>query len=489
MRSFRVPHQFLLPSLVLVSVHAALHGQVPDRAQTSRTALTKGSIAITNVAVVPMTSDTVIRDATVLIRNGRITSVGPAASTKIPVGARRIDGRGRYVIPGLADMHAHLFSDDEAPDSAGPAELGVYLANGVTTARLMIGTPEHLILRRDIEAGTIAGPQLWIASPQFMGRPGEHARVVTTPAEARAAVDEVADSGFDFIKLTVDITLEVFEAIVTEAAVKGLPVVGHVDPRVGVARALAAHQHIEHLDNYMESALADSAPMRNSVSDIGVFRLTNWESIDWVDDAKVAQLGGATARAGVYVTPTLNMFKTAFAQGQPDSVLHARPDWNMMPPAWRALYLRANAKYWSNPPTAARRQRYIEIRNAMVRAIADSGGHIMAGSDTPDWFHVYGWALHRELQCLVAAGLTPYQALAAATVTPAAFLGASAEWGTIQVGKRADLVLLAANPLDDISNTTRIEGVMVGGRWFNPPELARMIQRSSLAIDGTAPDS
>jgi imidazolonepropionase-like amidohydrolase len=125
----------------------------------------------------------------------------------------------------------------------------------------------------------------------------------------------------------------------------------------------------------------------------------------------------------------------------------------------------------------------------LVKAIADSGGKILAGSDSPEWFHVYGWALHRELASYVGAGLTPYQALETATRNPAEFLGALEEWGTIEPRKRADLVLLAANPLEDITATERIEGVMLGGRWLPKAELAAMIRRASERMGGAPPDS
>ena len=184
--------------------------------------------------------------------------------------ARRIDGRGKFLIPGLADMHVHLFMDEGAPKERAGNEFSVMLANGVTAIRLMIGTPDHLRLRREIEAGRLLGPQLWIASPQFTGRKDTNAKVVTTPEEASAAVKESADVGYDFIKLTLFITPAVFDAICAEAA-RQIRVVGHADARVGVARALAAGQHIEHLDNYMESVLADNAPSKSSVSDRGVF--------------------------------------------------------------------------------------------------------------------------------------------------------------------------------------------------------------------------
>jgi imidazolonepropionase-like amidohydrolase len=448
-------------------------------AQPSRSALARDDWAITNVTVIPMTGETVIPDATVRVRNGRIEAVGPSQSVRLPSGIRTVDGRGRFLIPGLADMHTHLFSDGEIPDSLAPVELGVMLANGLTAVRLMIGTPQHLELRREIESGRVAGPQLWVASPQFTGRADENSRQVTTPDNARAAVREVAEAGYDFIKLTLDVSPEVYEAIVTEAAAKRIPLVGHVDPRVGARRALAAGQHIEHLDNYLESVLADSSPTRNSVSDRGLFQPKAWESLAYLDAKKIAEIAGMTARSGTWTSATLHVFHTAFALGQTEEAIRARPDWKMMPPKLRTGYLRARERYWGNPPEERFRKIYVDTRNGMVKAIADSGGNIMAGSDSPEWFLGYGFTLHRELEALVAAGLTPYQALAAATTGPARFLKASAEWGTISVGKRADLVLLSGNPLADIRNTSRIEGVAVGGRWIERGALDRMIQAAN----------
>ncbi|HEU4525532.1 MAG TPA: amidohydrolase family protein, partial [Gemmatimonadales bacterium] len=391
---------------------------------------------------------------------------------------------GKYLIPGLADMHTHLYSDGDIPDSVAKYELGVMVANGVTATRLMIGTPEHFTLRREVEAGRIAGPQLWIASPQFTGKEDVNSRVVTTPEDARAAVKEMADKGYDFIKLTLFITPAVYDAIVDEAKRQRIPVVGHVDPEVGVARALRAEQQIEHLDNYLESVLADTAPMRTSVSDRGLFRPKYWESLDWIDDAKVARIAGETARAGTFTCPTLTVFKKAFALGQSLEEIQSRPDWAIMPLELRKLYLGAREKYWSQAASEERRMRYVEVRNQLVKAIADSGGKIMAGSDTPEWFFGYGWTVHRELESLVAAGLTPYQALAAGTRNPAEFVRASKEWGTIEKGKRADMLLLEANPLEDIRNTARIEAVSVGGRWLDRAERERMIEEAAKRLGG-----
>ena len=457
-----------------------------------RAALSTGVFALTNVNVVPMTSDTVLRGTTVVVRDGRIAAMGREVG--IPQGARRIDASGKYLIPGLADMHAHLYSDDDAvPDAAGPAELGVMVANGVTAARLMIGTPEQLALRRQVAAGSVLGPQLWVASPHLTGRAQPNAIVVTTPDSARAAVRAAADAGYDQVKITLFISRPVYDAIVDEAAKRRIRVVGHIDTQVGVARALETGQQLEHLDSYFEAALADSAPMKTSVTQMLVFNPNDWKSLDFIDDRKLDSIAGATARARAWSSPTLNVFNTAFAARETDAEIRARPDWNMIPPHVREPYLKARERYWSpealKERTDARRRRYVEVRNRLVKAIHDSGGKILAGSDTPEWFHVYGWGLHREIHAYVDAGLTPYQALATATRNPAEFLNQSAEWGTLEPGKRADFVLLAANPLEDIRNTFRIEAVGMGGRWLQKADLDRMIQTGSRAINGAAPST
>lgn len=485
MRFSRSPLWLAVPC-VLAAVAAR-----PAAGQASRGALARGTFAITHVSVVPMTRDTVLADATVLVRDGRIAAVGPAARVRVPAGTRQVDGHGRWLVPGLADMHTHLFADDSVvPDTVAPYELGVMVANGVTTTRIMIGTPQHLVLRRGVREGSVLGPQLWVASPQFTGRAASNARVVTTAEQARAAVREVAAAGYDFIKLTLFITPPVYDAVMDEAARRGIRVIGHVEPVVGVAHALAAGQPIEHLDAYFEAVLADSAPSRVSVTQYGVFRLDNWRTLDHVDDAKIARIAGETARApgwGRWTSPTLNVFNDAFAIGPSEQEIRARPEWAMLPPSWRQFYLAARTRYWTDAAaqvrTEARRRRYVQVRNGLVKAIADSGGRVLAGSDTPEWFHLYGFALHRELAALVTAGLTPYQALEAATRNPAEFLGATAEWGTIEPGKRADLVLLAANPLADIHNTTRIEGVSIGGRWLDRAALDAMLQAAAVRLN------
>ena len=467
---------------ILAGTLLSLHG-APAAAQDV--------VAFTNVTVIPMDRERVLPDQTVLVRGGRIESVGPAAGVRVPDGALRVDGTGKFLVPGLADMHTHLLSDGAVPDSLAPDELAVMLANGITTARLMVGTPEHLPLRAAVARGEVLGPTLFVASPQLAGRsygePWFNGRVVATPEQARAAVREVADAGYDYVKLTIFITPEVYDAVQDEARARGIRVIGHVDPQVGLARALAAGQQIEHLDAYFEAVLADGAPMTGSVSNHLVYRPAAWESVDWLSDAKVDSAARATAAAGVWSSPTLTFFKTAFGTGMTDEEIRALPGYRLLPDSLRSSMNGGRAYFWANPPSAARRARYVEVRNRLVRGIHATGGRILAGSDSPEWYLLYGWTLHRELESLVDAGLSPWASLEAATRNPAEWLGTLAESGTVQAGKRADLVLLDADPLTDIRNTQRISGVMRAGRWMDAAELARMLDRSAVRLRASLP--
>ena len=228
--------------------------------------------------------------------------------------------------------------------------------------------------------------------------------------------------------------------------------------------------------------------MRESITQFRLYRPQNWASLGYIDDAKLTALAVETARAGTWSVPTLEIFNRAFSLPLTDAELHALPDWQMIPRAIRQPYVNSRNRYWAQPVSREQRARFAEIRNSIVKRIADAGGagRIMAGSDSPDLLMAYGWAMHREIAHLVRAGLTPWQALAAATRNPAEFLGADDEWGTIAPGRRADMVLLNGNPLADIENVGRIEAVAIGGKLFERPELDAMIRRGRSAIDGAA---
>jgi imidazolonepropionase-like amidohydrolase len=433
-------------------------------------------VAFVNVNVVPMDRERVLRNQTVIVRDNTIITIGDAKRIKVPSGAQIVDGTGKFLIPGLMDMHVHLFSDDEFPDALAEDEFKVMIAYGVTTIRFMIGTPEQLVLREKSAKGEILAPTIFAASPHLTGRKQPNAIVVTTEAEARDAVAKSKRDGYDFIKVTTYLAPEVYEAIVDEARKQNIRVVGHADSRsVGLQRALKAGQQIEHLDSYLEALLPETAPVKGSVSDIYVYNPKNWESIDYLDEKKIPVLARLTVNANPFVTPTLHLFKFTFGKGRSEESFKAQPDIRFYPQKTVDAWTRASKRYLSTAAPIEKREKYIVIRNQIVKAIYHAGGKIMAGSDTPEWLMLYGHTLHLELIDLRDAGLSNYAALETATKNPAMFLGLLEQTGTIAESKRGDLVLLEANPLEDIANTQKRAGVMIKGKYFTQAEMNRWL--------------
>ncbi|HEY0099766.1 MAG TPA: amidohydrolase family protein [Pyrinomonadaceae bacterium] len=432
--------------------------------------------AFVGVNVIPMDRERVLSNQTVIVRDGVIVEIGDAKKVRVPGDAQRIDGRGKFLIPGLTDMHVHLFTDDEFPDALAEDEFKIMLAQGVTTIRLMNGTPEQLVLRARSAKGEIVAPTIYAASPQFIGRKSNHAYVVTNEAEARAAVRKAKTDGYDYLKMTTFLKPEVYEAIIEEAARQNIRVVGHADSRtVGLPRALKARQQIEHLDSYLEALLPENSPVKGSVSDLYIYQPKNWESLDVLDEKRIPEIARATVQANPFSVPTLHLFKSTFGIGRTEESIRLQPDIRFYPQKTVDLWVGYNKKYQAQWASPERRARYVSIRNKLVKAIHDAGGKILAGSDTPEWLLLYGYTLHRELRALNEAGLSPYATLAAATRNPAEFFGTLDKTGTIERGKRADLVLLEANPLAGIANTERRAGVMLKGRWFAQAELDKTL--------------
>src|ERR1700752_4547355 len=270
------------------------------------TSVSAQTVAFTNVNVIPMDRERVLANQTVVIKNGVIAEIGDAKKVKLPKDAVRIDGTGKYLVPGLVDMHTHLLSDsDEFPDSIGPDELRVMVANGVTTVRFMIGTPELLALRSRSANGAIEAPTIFGASPHLTGREQGNDFVVNTPEEARDAVRKSKAAGYDFIKITTFIKAEVYEAAVDEAAKQNIRVVGHADSRfVGVPRAWRAKQQIEHLDGYMEMLVPESSGLIGSVSDLYIYNLKNWDSLDVIDESRIRDVARKSVAANPFSDPT-----------------------------------------------------------------------------------------------------------------------------------------------------------------------------------------
>ncbi len=430
-------------------------------------------LAFVNVNLVPMDSDRVVQNQTIIVRDGRIAAIGAAKRVRVPQGAVKIDGRGRYLMPGLADMHVHLEYFDR------DTQLLLFLAGGVTTVRNMDGRANILEWRKRIAAGNLLGPTIFTAGAILEGKPPfrNDNRVVETPAEAVAEVVKQKQEGYDFIKVYHTLDRETYEAIVGAAKKHGLSVAGHVPRSVGLPGALAAGQKsIEHLDGFIDEIEADDSPLKNQRS-----WLKRYFAVK-VDDPKIRSIADATKRASVWNAPTLVEKRLSALSADELQTRLRQPELKYLPPETAKIWSASNARITGrmSADDFARLAEGEKTRNRVVKLLHDGGARLLVGTDTPNAFVVPGFSVVEELQNFVEAGFTPYQAIKAATKDAADFLGASNEFGTISVGRRADLILVDGNPLESVANLKRRAGVMVLGRWLTTSDLQK--QLDALAV-------
>jgi len=446
-----------LLAATLVPRGAAVGQATPPQAQP---------VAFVGVNLIPMDRERVLENQTVVVRNGRITAVGPVASTPVPPDARRIAAAGRYLIPGLAEMHAHI----PAPQ-AGAAfterVLYLYVAAGITTIRGMLGQPSHLELRQRLERGELVGPRVWTSGPSASDNS------VNSPAQAESLVTAQHAAGYDFIKIHPGLTRAEFDALDATADRLGRRYAGHVPVDVGVPRALeAGYWTIDHLDSYLHTLVADGAPVDLNGSG-GFFGIA---FVPHLDQAKIAPMARATQAAGVWNVPTQILMENLANDEDPDAMAQ-RPELRYMPAQMVAGWVQQKRNFLAQNPSAETRRRFIEVRRQLVKALHDAGAGLLLGSDAPQWWNVPGFSALRELEALVAAGLTPYQALETGTRNVAVYFGVADRAGTIELGKQADLVLLDANPLADVRNVWQRAGVMVRGAWLPADDLAARLNQ------------
>ena len=384
---------------------------------------------------------------------------GPSASVTVPARAQVVEGRGKYLMPGLADMHAHLIR---------VGDLLLYVARGVTTVRNMWGAPVHLAWRERIARGGLVGPTIVTAGPIVDGEDPtrDGSLVVRNAEEAQEAIALHQSAGYDFVKIYSDLPLPAFEALVNAARSAGLPVAGHVPRRVGLARAaLGGQRSIEHLSAFSEAIQNDDSPV------LGKFdRASRARKLEFIDEAKIAPLIEQIRASGAWVCPTRVVWSVNDSPAALKQRL-ARPEMKYVGRFDVAIW---QSELDRSPDQVAADARGNSFGDRILEALHRGHANLLVGTDTANPFVVPGYSVHEELALLVRAGLTPYEALSAATRRAAEFLGKN-DLGTIAVGKRADLLLLEGNPLVDVRETERIAGVMVHGRWLGQPALAAML--------------
>jgi len=414
---------------------------------------TTDAVAFVDVTVIPMDSDRVLAAHTVLVEDERIAAIAPSGEIDVPDGAERIDGTGRFLMPGLAEMHGHIPGSEDRRYAEDI--LFLYVSNGVTTVRGMAGDPLHLELREQTASGELTGPTIYAAGPALSGSNS------ATPDAAERAVRERHAAGYDLLKV-VEMPPDSYERVASTAHRLGMPFAGHIPERVGLSGALDARQtSIDHLDRYVEFMVPgyESMPDREA----GFF---GSGLVDLADPGRIQEAISRTLEAGTWNVPTLSLVEH-LASPEPAENMIRWPEMRYMPREVRDQWVRAKNEYGVRPdfqPPAARR--LVELRRRLTKQLHDAGAPLALGSDAPQFFNVPGFSIHHEMAMMVASGLTPFEVLVTGTRNPARYFGTPEEFGTVEVGRRADLILLEADPLQDIGNVRQRAGVMVRGRWL-----------------------
>jgi imidazolonepropionase-like amidohydrolase len=415
-------------------------------------------VAFEHVNLIPMDEERIVSDQTVIVQEGVIETIGNSDQISIPVDAVVIDGREKYLMPGLVDMHVHIEYEND---------MLLLVANGVTSVRnmwgntdkkLLLGMPDQLALRRQIDDDLLFGPTIYTTGPVMEGEPSFHpmAEVFTSPQEAAESVTWQGTQGFDFIKVYDHLSPEVYEAILDAARENELPVVGHVPIAIGIEDVLVeGQQTIEHLTGYIDP-----------------------DAVEFIiPEDQLEAYAQKTREAGVWNVLTLSEYPKSKETPAGIQRLQNQPGMIYVSPATRLLspflYLMSSKSH--TYPGADYPERIAKLNRQMVRALHEAGAGILLGTDAAQAYHLPGFAVHEELDMLVQAGLSPYEAIEAGTRNAAEVMGNLAEFGTIEEGKRADLIMLDNNPLINVQHLQERRGVMLRGRWLTEEQLGEML--------------
>ncbi len=461
---------------VLASFFAAmltLAFAVPECTQAQN--MRKSSIVFNNVSVVDTVSGVINKNMTVVVKGQRITQVGKVGKTKIPKSSKVIDASGKFLIPGLWDMHVHTFFGNTGK-VANDITLPLFIANGVTGVRdLGSDLDKSIKAREDIKEGRFLGPRMFVSGPMLDGPKVSYSAsiAITSPEDGRRAVDRLADAGVDFIKIQSGVPRDAYFAIVDQCKKRNLPFVGHVPNGVrGGEAAKAGQKSFEHLIGVFEGSSTKEEAFLKGSKGPGPF-------LDTYDPEKESEIIKLLAKQETWQCPTLYWERGQWLVDVVDTKLI--PDVKYAPLSWR----NKTWKGWSasimkglNTDPLSVRKRFVEHELGIVLRLQRAGVPFLAGTDTPAGVGVIpGFSLHQELERFVDAGFTPLESLQTATINPARFFNKLDDFGTITKGKIADLVLLDADPTKDITNTQKIAAVVADGHYLSRSKLDRMLKK------------
>ncbi len=416
-----------------------------------------GVYVFTNVNVIPMDEERILTNQSVVVENGRITEVGAASSIEVPDGAMEIVSDGKYLMPGLAEMHGHIPPPNES-DAYIKSVLFMYVANGVTTVRGMLGYDGQLELRAQAAANEIVSPNLYLAGPSFSGGS------INSPAEAEAKVRRQKEEGWDLLKVHPGLTLAEYDAMANTANEVGIRFGGHVPADVGLAHALEMGQEtFDHIDGYTIYVNGTREP---------------------ASDEAIADVVKMTIDAGAWIVPTMVLWETLNGTA-PMEYVSTMQELKYMPRNIVDSWVNTHRNRLSNPNLDLKAaSNLIDNRNRILHALNEAGARILMGTDAPQQFSVPGFSIHRELERMVDAGMTPYEVYRTGTANVGAYFEGNDTFGLVAPGHRADLILVNENPLERVANIKQRAGVMVRGQWFTEDAIQSELNNIATRIAG-----
>lgn len=422
-------------------------------------------ILISKANIVDVQTGEIKTGQNIFIDSGSIKQINTTEIEDISKYKTVINAEGKYIIPGMTEMHAHI---PQPPTSKERLEdvLFLYLANGVTTIRGMLGHPDHLVLREQVQRGEVLGPRIFTSSPSLNGNS------VKTVEEATEKVTAYKKEGYDFLKVHPGIQRYVFDQVVKTANEVGIPFAGHVPVDVGIRHALKSkYATIDHVDGFLEGLVPESENVDPTANGFFGYNFTPLADISKIDE--LVQLSKDNK---VWIVPTQSLFERWFSPVNVDSLL-AEPEMKYMPKStlenWRRVKIQSLE---SSDFNTAQWEQFDAIRKNLIKKLQDNGHGVLLGSDAPQLFNVPGFSIQHEMQGMAAAGMKPLEILQSATINPATFFDMESTFGEIKEGIDADLVLLSKNPMDDLKNYTDVSGVMVRGTWLSTIDIEERLK-------------
>jgi hypothetical protein len=424
------------------------------------------AILISDVNIVNVRNGEILENQQMVIDSGKIKGISESIENAESY-QTKIDGSGKFILPGLAEMHAHIPSSPTSTERTADV-LFLYLSNGITTIRGMLGHPSHLELREKAKNGEIASPRIFTSSPSLNGNS------VTSNEEAISKVTAYQKEGYDFLKIHPGIQLEVFNQIVSTSNEVGIPFAGHVPVDVGIRHALESkYASIDHVDGFLEGLVPETANVKPNQNGFFGYNFTSL-----ADTTRIDELVQMAKENKVWIVPTQSLFTRWFAPTNGEELL-AQPEMQYMTKETLNEW-RTRKEQSTGPDTgfdANQWNQFDAIRRQLIKKLQDGGHGMLLGSDAPQLFNVPGFSIHHEIDAMEDAGLTPLEILQSGTINPAVYFGMDNQFGEIKEGLDADLFIVDANPLENLDALQQILGVMRKGKWYSKEVIDQRLQK------------